>query len=78
MDMLGLQLVADAAADREEHLREVLEWEFLADEVVEELAAKDLMQAKHPYTQGLLNCLPRIGGDRGPLPSLDRDAAWAV
>jgi peptide/nickel transport system ATP-binding protein len=46
--------------------------------VVEELAAKDLMQAKHPYTQGLLNCLPRIGGDRGPLPSLDRDAAWAV
>lgn len=46
--------------------------------VVEELAARDLMQAKHPYTQGLLNCLPRIGGDRGPLPSLDRDAAWAV
>ena len=46
--------------------------------VVEELAAKDLMQAKHPYTQGLLNCLPRIGGDRGPLPSLDRDAAWAT
>jgi len=30
--------------------------------VVEELAAQDLMQAKHPYTQGLLNCLPRIGG----------------
>jgi peptide/nickel transport system ATP-binding protein len=46
--------------------------------VVEELAAKDLMQARHPYTQGLLNCLPRIGGDRGPLPSLDRDAAWAT
>ena len=45
--------------------------------VVEELAAKDLMAAKHPYTQGLLNCLPRIGGARGPLPGLDRDAAWA-
>ncbi|OYU40837.1 MAG: peptide ABC transporter ATP-binding protein [Pseudorhodobacter sp. PARRP1] len=46
--------------------------------VVEELAAKDLMHAKHPYTQGLLNCLPRIGGTRQPLPSLDRDASWAL
>jgi peptide/nickel transport system ATP-binding protein len=46
--------------------------------VVEELAAKDLLNAKHPYTQGLLNCLPRIGGTREPLPSLDRDASWAL
>jgi peptide/nickel transport system ATP-binding protein len=46
--------------------------------IVEELAAKDLLHAKHPYTQGLLNCLPRIGGSRAPLPSLDRDAAWAT
>jgi peptide/nickel transport system ATP-binding protein len=46
--------------------------------IVEELAARDLLNAKHPYTQGLLNCLPRIGGDRGPLPSLDRNADWAV
>ena len=46
--------------------------------VVEELAAKDLMHAKHPYTQGLLNCLPRIGGSRAALPSLDRDASWAL
>ena len=45
--------------------------------VVEELAAKDLMAARHPYTQGLLNCLPRIGGPRGPLPGLDRTADWA-
>ena len=45
--------------------------------VVEELAAGDLLQARHPYTQGLLNCLPRIGGDRGPLPGLDRNAEWA-
>jgi peptide/nickel transport system ATP-binding protein len=42
--------------------------------VVEEVAARDLTRAKHPYTQGLLNCLPRIGGDRGPLPALDRAA----
>jgi peptide/nickel transport system ATP-binding protein len=45
--------------------------------VMEELAAADLDAARHPYTRGLLNCLPRIGGDRGPLPVLDRDAAWA-
>lgn len=45
--------------------------------IVEELAAKDLLHAKHPYTQGLLNCLPRIGGTRGPLPALDRNADWA-
>jgi len=45
--------------------------------IVEELAAKDLLQAKHPYTQGLLNCLPRIGGSRGPLPALDRNADCA-
>ncbi len=45
--------------------------------VVEELAARDLLSARHPYTQGLLNCLPRIGGPRTALPSLDRDGAWA-
>jgi peptide/nickel transport system ATP-binding protein len=46
--------------------------------VVEELEAANLMQAEHPYTRGLLNCLPRIGGARGPLPSLDRNSDWAV
>jgi peptide/nickel transport system ATP-binding protein len=45
--------------------------------VVEELLAKNLLDAQHPYTRGLLNCLPRIGGPRGPLPSLDRTGAWA-
>jgi len=45
--------------------------------VVEEIAARDLMKARHPYTQGLLNCLPRIGGSRAPLPGLDRNAEWA-
>lgn len=46
--------------------------------VVEELAAADLLAAQHPYTKGLLNCLPRIGGARGPLPGLDRTGAWAT
>ena len=45
--------------------------------VVEELAAGDLMAARHPYTRGLLNCLPRIGGSRAPLPDLDRSGDWA-
>ena len=45
--------------------------------VVEELQAQNLLDAQHPYTRGLLNCLPRIGGPRGPLPALDRTGAWA-
>ena len=45
--------------------------------VVEELQAANLMAAQHPYTRGLLNCLPRIGGPREPLPSLDRTGDWA-
>jgi peptide/nickel transport system ATP-binding protein len=45
--------------------------------VVEELQAENLLDAQHPYTRGLLNCLPRIGGPRGPLPALDRSGAWA-
>ena len=45
--------------------------------VVEELQAKNLLDAHHPYTRGLLNCLPRIGGPRRPLPTLDRSGAWA-
>ena len=45
--------------------------------VVEELQAGNLLGAQHPYTKGLLNCLPRIGGPRGPLPGLDRTGAWA-
>lgn len=45
--------------------------------IVEEIAAGRLMQAQHPYTQGLLNCLPRIGGSRAALPVLDRSGGWA-
>ena len=48
-----------------------------AGRVVEAIAAADLAQARHPYTRGLLACLPRIEGDQRPLPTLQRDAAWA-
>jgi peptide/nickel transport system ATP-binding protein len=45
--------------------------------IVEEIAAARLTEARHPYTRGLLGCLPHIGGPRGPLKTLDRDASWA-
>ncbi|MET3791414.1 ABC transporter ATP-binding protein [Aquamicrobium terrae] len=49
-----------------------------AGRIVEELPAGELAHAKHPYTQGLLNCMPRIGADRHPLPVLDRKPEWAL
>lgn len=47
-----------------------------AGRVVEEIAAADLQQATHPYTRGLLNCLPQLSQPRHPLPVLQRQAAW--
>ena len=49
-----------------------------AGRVVEELRAADLDKAHHPYTRGLMNCLPRIDADTRPLKTLERDAAWAL
>ncbi|MFQ0813166.1 peptide ABC transporter ATP-binding protein [Brucella anthropi] len=49
-----------------------------AGKIVEEIAARDLAHAKHPYTQGLLNCMPKIGADRHPLPTLQREEAWKL
>jgi len=49
-----------------------------AGRVVEEIAASDLHCARHPYTQGLLNCLPQLGATRHPLPTLDRRPEWAL
>jgi hypothetical protein len=37
-----------------------------------------LADARHPYTLGLLNCLPRLGDARHPLPTLDRQPEWAL
>lgn len=49
-----------------------------AGRIVEEIAAADLKNAKHPYTRGLMNCMPQIGTDRHPLPVLDRKPEWAA
>jgi peptide/nickel transport system ATP-binding protein len=48
-----------------------------AGRVVEEIEAKNLRDAKHPYTQGLMRCLPTLVDDVRPLPTLNRDPAWA-
>ncbi|QAZ43348.1 ABC transporter ATP-binding protein [Mesorhizobium sp. Pch-S] len=49
-----------------------------AGKVVEQLPASELANAQHPYTQGLLDCMPKIGNDRHPLPVLARKAEWAA
>jgi peptide/nickel transport system ATP-binding protein len=49
-----------------------------AGRVVEELSAGGLAQAQHPYTQGLLHCLPQLGDNRHPLPTLNRQPEWAL
>ncbi|MGV2181216.1 ABC transporter ATP-binding protein [Rhizobium rhizogenes] len=49
-----------------------------AGKIVEELKASELNNAQHPYTRGLLNCMPVIGENRHPLPVLDRKPEWAA
>jgi peptide/nickel transport system ATP-binding protein len=44
--------------------------------VVETLAAAELASATHPYTQGLLACLPSPAKRGQLLPTLSRDAEW--
>ncbi|MEZ5934956.1 MAG: ABC transporter ATP-binding protein [Alphaproteobacteria bacterium] len=48
-----------------------------AGRVVEQCRAAELHRAQHPYTRGLLACLPRIDGERAVLETLKRDPAWA-
>ncbi|MGM3173712.1 ABC transporter ATP-binding protein [Dickeya lacustris] len=47
-----------------------------AGRVVEMVKASALLQAQHPYTQGLLACLPSLQHPRERLPVLQRDPAW--
>ncbi len=47
-----------------------------AGRVVETIAASKLHQAQHPYTQGLLNSLPRLDAPKDRLEVLKRDPAW--
>lgn len=47
-----------------------------AGRIVEELRASDLTRAQHPYTRGLLECLPSLARPRARLKSLERNAVW--
>lgn len=49
-----------------------------AGKIVEELSTADLGAARHPYTQGLLDCTPKLGESRHPLPVLERKKEWAA
>jgi peptide/nickel transport system ATP-binding protein len=49
-----------------------------AGKIVEQLPAGALAEAEHPYTRGLLDCMPKIGVDRHPLPVLERRPEWAL
>lgn len=44
--------------------------------IMETLDAKRLHDAEHPYTRGLLDCLPQLDGSHGQLRVLQRDPAW--
>jgi peptide/nickel transport system ATP-binding protein len=46
--------------------------------VMETLDARELTNAKHPYTQGLLNCMPDLDHRADALPVLQRDKAWLI
>jgi peptide/nickel transport system ATP-binding protein len=49
-----------------------------AGKVIEELKASELRNAQHPYTRGLLDCMPKIDAQRHPLPVLHREPEWAA
>jgi len=47
-----------------------------AGRVLERLPAGELARARHPYTRGLLDCLPSLIHPRERLATLARDPAW--
>ncbi|MDQ7246433.1 ABC transporter ATP-binding protein [Dongia sedimenti] len=47
-----------------------------AGQILEELDAKHLQDAKHPYTRGLLACTPNLENPVAVLPTLQRDPSW--
>lgn len=47
-----------------------------AGRIVEDIPARDLHRAQHPYTRGLLDSLPRLDKRSDTLSTLQRDPAW--
>ncbi len=49
-----------------------------AGRIVEELPGADLHRARHPYTRGLIACLPSLVSPQARLPVLARDPTWSA
>jgi peptide/nickel transport system ATP-binding protein len=49
-----------------------------AGRVVEELPADELTRAGHPYTRGLLECLPSLRARQPRLKVMQRDPSWLI
>ncbi len=49
-----------------------------AGHIVENLSAANLAHANHPYTRGLLDCLPALSHPKLRLPTMQRDPAWLL
>ena len=47
-----------------------------AGQVMEVIEAGNLNDAKHPYTRGLLSCVPELEHPQDMLPVLKRDPVW--
>ena len=47
-----------------------------AGRIVEELRASELARATHPYTRGLLSCIPALSHKQDRLAVMQRDPAW--
>jgi len=47
-------------------------------QIMEVCDADALEDARHPYTRGLLSCLPQVGKSGRELAVLERDPAWSV
>ena len=47
-----------------------------AGRIVEQLGAGELARARHPYTTGLLECLPALSHPRPRLAVMKRDPEW--
>ncbi len=49
-----------------------------AGRIVETCPADRLHEARHPYTRGLLDCLPTVESEAETLPTLVRDPRWVT
>jgi peptide/nickel transport system ATP-binding protein len=49
-----------------------------AGQILEDIPARELRDARHPYTRALLDCLPRLDRKVDTLATVARDPAWLL